>query len=143
MCIRWTLYNRIPKSKGFLRNWASFKLSPRVDFPPRVKGLTYCIKYIWLVEYKIFQCKHFNDKTLLDVRFCDHYDKAVFILLNSDCKIYILGTGMHSFKFWYLGYGHWVILAQWPVKNNPSFVTQTWQPCFTIPWGHVRRIVIF
>uniref|UniRef100_A0A672LZL6 Mitochondrial carnitine/acylcarnitine carrier protein-like n=1 Tax=Sinocyclocheilus grahami TaxID=75366 RepID=A0A672LZL6_SINGR len=32
----------------FPRNWAAFKLLPWVDFPQWVKGLKYCINYIWL-----------------------------------------------------------------------------------------------
>ncbi len=39
---------RVAKSMFFPKNLAYFKLLPWVDFPKWVKGLKYCINYIWL-----------------------------------------------------------------------------------------------
>ncbi len=42
------------KSVFFSRNWTTFKLLLWVDFPLWVKGLKYCINYIWL-KFKHFE----------------------------------------------------------------------------------------
>ncbi len=56
----------VAKSAFFTQNWATFKLLPWVDFHKWVKGLKYCINYIWL------KCLYWNilhstyDKTFMD-----------------------------------------------------------------------------
>ncbi len=57
---------RVAKSALIPQNWGTFKLLPWVDFPKWVKGLKYCINYIWL------KCLYWNilhstyDKTFMD-----------------------------------------------------------------------------
>ncbi len=105
----------LPNLHLFAWNWATFKLLRQANFLPWVKGLKYCINYIWL------KCLYWNilystyDKTVLDVKLCEGWPLvgsllAVFMIICIQVK-YVFNVCKYNFEFLYLAYGHCATLG--------------------------------
>ncbi len=111
---------------------SDFKPLRRVDFLLWVKGLKYCINFIWL------KCMYWNilhstyNKTVVDVKFCEGGSLLAVLMINlhnSDCKICME-------IFWVLVYGHCDTLgANWHPSNPTPLTTPPRSASFP-HWSH-------